>query len=408
MFLLRLSLRNLWRNPRRTLLSLVVVVAGVAVLIMGQGVIGGTKENMIRAQIDGVSSHVVIRQKDYPSEGLVHPTEGAFAVEPALVARLDQAEVWTTRTVFVPRAVHGPDALRVRGIAYDPERDPKVFPRDEWKVNGDLPTAGKAEVLVGTGTARLLRVKVGDEIMLEARTLDGAINALSVRISGVVRTGQPIVDTLGVLIPLPLAQDLIRSGERSTHVMVRLASRDAADAFLAGLEPLLGEGREAVTWLTEVQPLLDLQRIRQRALNLLVLALMGMSATGIANTVLMAAFERIREVGTLRAMGMTRRGVVSMFLVEGMFMGLAGAVVGGVLGGAVVAYYARVGIDLTASLEASGNANNLPVSAMLYFEFSWTVIVGAVAFGTLIAVLASIYPALVASKMPPAEAVRAS
>jgi putative ABC transport system permease protein len=150
--------------------------------------------------------------------------------------------------------------------------------------------------------------------------------------------------------------------------------------------------------------------MRQTMLDLVALALMAVAATGIANTVLMAAFERVREIGTLRALGMTRRGVVGMFVTEGLFMGIVGSLVGALLGGWAVWHWSVNGIDMTPLIDEfseGGTYDGIPFSAMLYTEWSEPVIVGAVVFGVVVAMLASIYPAVIASRLVPAEAVRA-
>ena len=165
------------------------------------------------------------------------------------------------------------------------------------------------------------------------------------------------------------------------------------------------------TWEIETLPLVEAQDMRQKMMDTMVLALMAMAATGIANTVLMAAYERIREIGTLQAMGMTREGVVGMFVAEGFLMGLVGATGGALLGGGAVWWWATHGIDLGPMIEANskgGGYDSVAFSTMLYLNFSWPTIAVAIAFGVAVAVLASVYPAVLASRLAPADAVRAS
>jgi putative ABC transport system permease protein len=145
-------------------------------------------------------------------------------------------------------------------------------------------------------------------------------------------------------------------------------------------------------------------------LNIIALALVAIAAAGIANTILMAAYERVREIGALRAMGMTRLGVLGLFVGEGLLTGLAGSLAGAAIGGWLVYKYSRDGIDLTglvATVGSKGVYNSIPFSAMLYTSFSWAIVLGAAAFGLMVAVLSSIYPAVLASRLLPAEAVRA-
>ncbi len=404
--LLRLALLNLSRNLRRTILSLGSVIAGVGVLILGRGFIAGIEENITRTQVDTISAHLMLRPAGYPTEGFQHPLDDLLVVDDALRASLDETGGrWTPRLLFTPRAVKGVDALRVRAVGFDPATDADVFPRRDWTVEGAIPATAEDGLLVGAGLARLLEVAPGDRLVLQVRTRAGALNALDVPVSGIVRVNSPMIDRLGVLMTMDLAQDLVRAEGAVSHLAVRLRDRDAAFDAAAALSTRTGEGTEAVSWYDEVKDLLRVQQIRRRALDFLVFALMGMSAAGIANTILMAAYERVREIGTLRAMGMTEGRVVQLFLLEGALMGVAGSALGAGLGSAAIVYWSWRGIDLSGAMEEV--ATNVPFSAILYTRFDEGSVVTAVVFGIVVSVLASLLPARVASRMAPADAVRA-
>lgn len=403
--LTRLAWLNLLRSPRRTALSLVSVVVGVAVIIVGQGLIAGFEENAIRAQVDQMGGHVTIRARDYPTEGLAHPVDSLAPVPLELGRWLDaNSQAWTSRTLLVGRAVHGADALQVRVFGIDPARDPAVFPRAAWKLRGEEPRTASDGALISVGVAQLLDLDVGGTLVLEARTVAGARNALELPVAGVVSAGSALVDRFGLYVTDDLVARLIEPGEGVSHVAVRLTDRSDAARIAAELAAKVDADREVVTWMDETAAVLAFNAIRQAALNLLVLALMGMSATGIANTVLMAAYERIAEVGTLRAMGMTRPGVVRLFVLEGAFVGMIGSALGAAIGTGAVWWTAEAGIELPMALAATGN---LPVSNVLFLRVTGGVVAGAAAFGLLVAIGASLLPAWVASGRAPADAVRA-
>lgn len=408
---LRLAFRNVTRNWQRNALSLVSVVAGVAVIILGRGFIAGFKENIIRAQIDTVSGHVLARPADYPSTGLQHPVDDLLEVDAETATWLDaETQGWTTRLLFTPRVVKGADAMRVRAVGLDPTTDPTVFPRDQWSETGCSVAEAGMGLVVSPGVQRILGVQTGDVVILETRTAAGAINALNTPVCGVTKTGNPGQDRIGVLVGPELLAELVRPGEATSHVLARLDRRDDAERVAAELQRRLGDSAETSTWQAETRGLVEAQEMRQAMLDVIAFVLLAMAATGIANTVLMAAYERVREIGTLRALGLTRRGVVSLFVTEGIVMGLTGAIVGMVASGAMMWHWARVGIDMSpllAEMENSGTYDNIPLSMMLWVEFSPATILTGGLFGVVIAVVASIYPALLASRMPPAEAVKA-
>jgi putative ABC transport system permease protein len=408
MYLFRLAMRNLLRQFRRNVLSLVSIVVGVFLLIIGSGFVSGLTENMLRAQIDSLSGHVVAVPAEYPTAGLRHPVDQLYKTSPEAKAWLDaETETWTPRIYLAPRAVHGQDAIRVRLIGYDPKTDASVFPRTSWQLKGKPAHEVDYGVLISTGAATLLDLKAGDRFVLETRTVDGAINAMHVNVSGVVKAGNPVIDAIGMFAPLPLVDELVDAQGRVSHLAVKLDHRDESTAFAPTLAAKLGQGVESRTWQTETEALVDAQRLRQNMLNIIVLALLLMAATGIANTILMAAYERVRELGTMRAMGLQRSGVITLFAVEGLAMGILGGLVGGVLGGAFTYHYGQTGIDMSSLVQAKGGLNNIPFSTMLYMDFSMGVVVASVVAAVVVAVLASLYPAFIASRKLVADAVRA-
>jgi putative ABC transport system permease protein len=377
------------------------------VFILGEGFLGGLTENVIVSAIDGTVGHVLARPAGYPTQLGQHPIDRLLAITPAVRALLDRESVaWTPRTLFAPVAASGADSLRVVGIGYDPERDPQVFPRRTWKMIGALPAPAADQVAVSHRVARLLSCKPGSRLVLQVRTHRGALNALEVTVTAVVNTGNSALDVLGVFVPQALAHRLVATDQPS-HIAVKLRDRDLAEGFAARLAAALGPDAEAVTWRQETAELVRLQQIRRRALDLVMFILMALAAFGIANTILMAAHERVREIGTLRSLGMTEAGVLGLFVLEGVFIGLAGSVVGATIGGGLVAWWARHPIDFSALFE-KGVGAGLSASALVYTRLSFAVIAATMALGIAIAVVASLYPARVASRMPPAEAVRAS
>ena len=398
-----LAIRNLARNGRRTAITSAAVVAGVSVLIMGFGLVDGLDENVIRAQEDAVGAHLLLRPEGYPADGFSYPIEQSLPPSAELIAALEgdsRVVAWAPRLWFTGRLVAGADSVRVKGIGYDPVADAAVVPRDGWELVGAWP-ATPEEVVLGSGLAGLLQVAPGAVVTLETRTRPGALNALTYTVSGVVSAHSPAVDAFGVWMPLTTAEPLLLAEGARTHLALRLRRRSQADAVRGALA---GRGWVGQTSLEEVADLLALNAFRRQALYLVVLILMLIAGTGIANTVIMATYERVREIGTLRAMGLSRPGIQALFLIEGAVMGLFAGLLGAAVGAAVVGWFSLRGIDLSGVVNSLGEVS---MSTILYMHFSWGAVLFAVAFGCGVSLLASIWPALHASRMNPADAVRA-
>ena len=391
-FIAQLALKNLLRNRRRNVITSVAVVWGVALMILGFGFVDGLDENMIRSQIDTMSGHVIVRPPDYPEVGLSAPVDVLEEVPQELAAALED-HTHTERLRFDVRLVAGADSVRAIGIGLD-ERDEQVFPRDGFELEGDW-----SGVVLGARLARLLDVQVGTPVALQVRTTAGALNALRFPVSGILSSGNPAIDNYAVLVSMDTALSLVQAPGPS-EIAIRLPLRAQAQ----GVADSLPGGWQVETYLDEAADLLEINQVRRRAIGFLVFMIMAIAATGIANTVIMATYERTREIGTLAAMGMTASQIRVLFLVEGASMGLVAGVLGAIFGGLVNGYFATTGIDLSGIAE-SGTA--VAFDTTLYTAFSWGPLFGGVAFGTVVAALASLYPANWAARLDPAAAVRA-
>ena len=420
--ILSLAARNLFRNTKRTLITSVAVVAGVAVLIIGWGLVDGLDENVIRAQEDTISGHVLLRPDQYPDDNRSYPIADTQVPTDALKNHLQSKEVesWTERLVFSAKASlfapadpsrvtgSGSQGLPVKGIGYATEGENQVFDRQSWTVTGAWPESSE-DVAMGSTLAQMMDVQLNDTISLQARAKaqnaddsdgQGAQMADFYRVSGIIETRNPAMDSTTVWLPMAEADALLLTHGARSHIAVRLSNRDQANTFAASEL----DGWQATTATEEVSDLLAINAFRRRAISMVVFILLAIAGTGIANTVVMAAYERVREIGTLQAMGMSRNGIRGLFLLEGGIMGLTAGLLGAILGSGVVLHFAQNGIDLSGLAQASGAMN---FSTILYMRFNAEVVGWALAFGVGVSLLASIYPAQHAARMNPADAVRA-
>jgi putative ABC transport system permease protein len=184
---------------------------------------------------------------------------------------------------------------------------------------------------------------------------------------------------------------------------VRLNSRGDSDAFARGLQEGLQEDWSAEAYTTQAEDLLQINKLREKALRLIIAVILAIAATGIANTVIMSVYERIREVGTLAAMGMKPRVIRRLFLIEGAIMGLLASVVGAGVGAKLNHHFSTAGFDVGNLPESS---SQVAFSTTIYTSFSWSMVGLAVVFGVSVALLASLWPARFAAELEPATAVR--
>jgi putative ABC transport system permease protein len=334
------------------------------------------------------------------------PLDRLVKVTPEARQLLDaETLAWTGRVQFAPTVVHGADSVRARAIGYEPVRDEQVFPHTRWKLEGRSPADDADEVIIAPSVARLLHVKPGDHVVLQVRTHHVALNALDVQVVGIFSTGNMALDALGMRVPQALTLKLTQA-DAPSHVLAKLRFRNDAARLKPKLQAALGATAEVATLQEETAEMLALQGTRRSSLQVLVFIILALAGFGMANTFLMAAYERTREVGTLRAMGMTEGEVVLLFMTEGTLVGLGGSLLGAAWGGGLAAWWAAHPIDFTQMMEGRG-MNNISFNALVYTHFSPAVMVTGVMVGVVVALVSSWYPARVASALRPADAVRA-
>jgi putative ABC transport system permease protein len=288
------------------------------------------------------------------------------------------------------------------GSAVDPDTehrmgfDPRVVSGGQLSSNAK----GEAEALVGTGVARSMSVKVGDGLTILAVTADGALNGIDVQIVGIVSTGFKDLDDRYLRITLPSAQRLLQS-DRVTNLVVGLDKTENTDAVAAAIAPRLrGQAQELVLkkWIELAAYYKQVRTLFSGIFLFLGIIVFFMVLMASVNTLLMAMFERTREIGTMLAMGTPRRWIVALFMVEATLTGILGAAVG-VLGGNL--------------LGAALNAANLhlPAPPGTSFDMLFNVLhvpslmIGASVMVIVSLALASILPAIRASRLEIAEAL---
>jgi ABC-type lipoprotein release transport system permease subunit len=401
-----IAYRDLGRNRRRSALTLVAVTLGMALLVVMSGLIAGaigsSLDNSIRLQ----TGHVQVRATSYDEdevslkwEDLLQDPQGlATQIQALNGVQVATPVLWangmlTARDESVGVQVYGIDPL---SEAHAPIRDALVG--GEFLAPDD-----RGGILIGQRLAESLGVAIGQDISLLVSTADQQPDEAIFTIRGLYATGISNYDETTVFLPLSKAQAFTRAGERASSIRILLDDREQTEVVAAALRTL---ERSVLTW-RELNKVL-LQAMEQGAvfLQLMYLVVLGIVAVVIANTLLMAVFERTREMGILAALGMKGRQILLMFLMEAATLAVAGIVLGDLLGGLGVAYFATAGLPI-GDAAAAASTNIIAYGNMLYARFSPSDMVSLSAMGLIITLLASLYPAWLAARLEPIEALRA-
>jgi putative ABC transport system permease protein len=335
-----LSFRNLFRNRRRTLITLTVVAGGVAALVLAGGFFSymfwGLRETTIRnglGHLQVFNAALLEREDEHVLEnGLEDPQRIAAQIE-----RVSHVRGVAPRIEFYGLVSNGRKSTTFMATAVDPAAEkrmgfqPNISP-GRWFEEGS--SSRPDEALLGAGLAHSMNAKPGDGLTLLAATADGALNGIDIEVAGIVNTGIKEMDERVLQITIPTAQRLLQSA-RVTKLVVGLDRTENTDRVLkalVSLAPAAGQRIGIRTWYELATFYRQVRLLFSGIFVFLGVIVFFMVVMSSANTLLMSMFERTREIGTMLAMGTPRSCVLLLFLSEGLLTGLLGACGGAVLG----------------------------------------------------------------------------
>jgi putative ABC transport system permease protein len=406
-FLLALAWKNLSRYRRRTLITAGALAAGIAVFIWLDGWLVGAERESERNIVwyESGSAKVLPRAalEDQRLLSLKEVIEEPSAVESALEGSGVTA---TRRAVFGGEVFFGEGSLLVKVIALDPATDGRVFRLAETVSVGRYLTGDEPGVLLGEWLAQDLGAKVGDLVTLRARTRYGAFQTLDLQVVGVLNCPNPMVNKGTAFIPLALADQALElegavseldlgfpewrePGPRLEEVRARL--RAFPGLALAGWEDL-------------AQDYLMIARAKTAGSSLMLVLIFIIAAVGISNTMLMAVFERVREIGMMRALGMSDGSIRLAFLLEAGGIGFVGTAAGLALGAALNYYMVRWGLNLGAMI----GGMDIGYRVHTVFRSAWhpQALLGALVFGIGASMLISLIPSARALRLRITDCLR--
>jgi len=401
----KLAWRNMWRNWRRTAIALVAIVLGLILLLFFDGMITGSDQAIFGNAVRLYGGNIQIHAPGYRAKASrlpMYPLDNADAVVQAADAQPQVvAAAKRINTGGIITSDEGSFPVSITGL--EPTVETPVSIQAENISRGRFLSADEGDaIVIGQGLADLLKVNVGDRVKLLGRSQRGQMRQRTMTIVGIYDLGMREAEERAVFMTLPEAQTLYNLRRQATEVAVTLQNVGQEKAVLATLKTAL-PGVEVDSWQTLKPEIRETMQTKQVFTSVMGLIVVLIASIGILNLMMMAVFERTREMGVLAALGMKGRQIMGLFLLEGTLIGLVGAVIGCLLGLLLLGVVGQVGIDLSF---ASGMGE---IGALMGDRLYPSVTVGgvisrgvAVAF---IAMLASLYPAWQAARQEPAEAL---
>jgi putative ABC transport system permease protein len=400
--IVRLAIRNVFRQKVRTAITLAAIVFGVVGLILSGGFIHDTFFRLGEVIIHTQTGHVQIAKDGFFSFGSRSPDRYFIAkpdeVAQALRARREVADV-LARVHFSGLLNNGRTDLAIIGEGVEPDREAKLGTSLRVTAGRALTDQDRHGAFVGQGLADALKLAPGTPVTLVVNTADGAMNTADLEVVGVFQSFSKDYDARAIRIPLAAAQELLGTRGANLLVVSLARTRDTPGAVAAARELGAPRGLEVKAW-NELSDFYDKTvQLYDRQFGVLRLIILVMVLLSVANSINMNLFERVGEFGTMRALGDRGSKILVLVVTESAMLGLIGAALGVLVGIALALAISAVGIPMPPPPNS-----NLGYTAAIRLVPS--VIGSAFLTGWIATVLASLLPALRASRMPVVDALR--
>lgn len=402
--LLSISWRNIWRHPARSGVLMGSIIAGLWAGIMVSSWGNGLIEQRVNRVINQELTHLQIHHPEFRTErepGLIIETSGEIF---SFLEEDERVQSFTARTL-ADGMVQSPlttSGVQIIGIQPDRERSTTTF--HENLVEGEYIDADiRNPVLIGRKLAEKLNVEIGNRIVLTFQDMNNELTSGAFNITGFFHSGQTAFDERMIYVRSEDISTMIADQPVYHQIAVLLHNGEEGNEIVTELNQQF-DNILAQTWL-EISP--EMRYISQYSgsyMFYIMLVIMFALAFGILNTMLMAIFERMRELGMLMAIGMSKIRVFFMIILESVILTLTGAAIGMLLGYLTVEYFNENGLDLTSvggdSFEIWG------YDAMVYPFVTTEEYISVTILVIVTAMLAAIYPAIKALRLVPGEVVK--
>lgn len=397
------------------------MAAGFAVLLWLQCVLKGTNQQIVDDVTSTHVGHLQIWRKDYLDEPLIQYT---FQPKMELLSGSLPAGSFTSERVQLPAlASSGEQSAPISLEGVDPKAEALVTQLRSNLVEGEYLSEGRdpeckgKEMYLGRSLALLLKVGLGDKVVILAQAADGTLGNELFRVKGLFDTGSSTFDRSIAYASIGCVQKIgAIFGDHEVVIHLPLTAQldvvhGAVDSILTSLTNLsnlakTGGNLKVTTWKEAVPPLAGMVAFNDATLFLISIVLFGVTTFGIVNTLLMSVFERTREFGVMLALGVTPRGVCFLVLLEAALIGLLAALLGTAIGVLWVSYHQHTGFDLQPFLGKGFSVSQFKLRTLVHPIFSFDRYFTLVSGTVLIATIAGLFPALYAARMDVVQAIR--
>lgn len=402
---LRLAWRNIWRHRRRTLIVVLAMALGLALMMFYDGLVAGFNQAIYGNAIKVLGGNIQVHAAGYRAKAdqtpLLPLADDQAVVKAALANPAILAASRRIHTGGLASSREGGFAVGITGI--EPEEETEVNLAAQHVIAGRYLTKDDADMIfIGKGLADAMGVGVGDRITLTGRSTHEQMARRTMTVAGIYDLGMPDIEKRTIFMSLSEAQSLYDLTGQSTEVAIVLKQLGQEGAVIAALKSGLS-GYEIESWETNFPELKEALGTKGGVMNIFSVIILVIAAIGILNMLLMAVYERTREIGLLSALGLKPRQISLLFILEGTMIGLVGVAAGIALGLLFNGILKLVGLDY--SQFSSMTSYMALLGGRVYPSWGVDKLLWRALTVAIVCTLAAFYPAREAAHREPAEAL---
>ncbi|HKY55816.1 MAG TPA: FtsX-like permease family protein [Anaerolineales bacterium] len=402
---LRLAWRNIWRHRRRTVIIVLAMGLSLAMMMWYDGLLDGFNNAIAGNAVRVLGGHVQVHAAGYREKVDSNPLLPLADDSAVVQAALSQPDVIAAaRRIQTGGLISNREgAFPMTIIGVDPEAEAPVSLIAEHIIDGRyIEPNDEDSVLVGKGLADALSINVGDRVTMVGSDIHKQNRQRTMTVIGIYDIGIPSMEKATSYISLIEAQNLFSLRGQSTEVQITLKRVGLESDVVAALTPLL-PGYEVESWANNYPELSNAVGRKNIVMDIFSVIIVMIAGIGILNLLLMAIYERTREIGLLGAMGLKPRQIATTFILEGALIGLVGVVAGIALGLMINLSLMQVGMDYS---QFAGVTEYMAlISGRIYPTLGVSKLFMRATIILVIAALAALIPAMIASRREPSEAL---
>lgn len=402
---LKLAWLNIWRNKRRTLITTASVFFAVLLAVATRSMTDGIYENMIYNVVSYSSGYLQIHQKGYWDEQSIDNTfeedeqlSQSLLNNPAIEHMMPRLETFAL-------ASYADKTKGVLILGIDPEKEKEVNNLHNKVVQGNyLETINDTAVIIGEGLATQLKLKVNDTLVLLGQGYHASSAAGKYWVKGIIKLGSPQLNNNIVYMPLQQAQFLHGAENRLTAISIMLDKSGSIDKLKTSLQKELdADAYEVMSW-KEMMPEMDQFITADSTGHYIIIGILYFIISfGLFGTLLMMTFERTREFGILIAIGMKKRYLAVILLLESLMISLIGCFAGVVAGILLVQWFTKYPVHFSGELQEI--YENYGIEPIIYFSSDEKIFIAQTLIVLTISTILAFYPCFKVMKLKPIEAI---